>query len=138
MEQNNIILYVPINKVLRRINQKWDIIIYILYIHSTNGSIIIVIQRAAGCNSSLPQRLQSCSSVSARALYIIIRKRAKEAASVRDRRDIGIVFSPFFFLLLSRVNYYGLGQCSSGSFFCFECGFYITSYYTYIILRGPI
>lgn len=137
MEQNNIILYVPINKVLRRINQKWDIIIYILYIRSTNSSII-VIQRAAGCNSSLPQRLRSCSNVSARALYIIMRKRAKEAASVRDRRDIGIVFFSFFFLLLSRVNYYGLGQCSSGSFFCFECGFYITSYYTYINLRGPI
>jgi len=55
MEQNNIILYVPINKVLRRINQKWDIIIYIIPYTQYQRQYS---RRAAGCNSSLPLRLQ--------------------------------------------------------------------------------
>lgn len=94
MEQNNIILYVPINKVLRRINQKWDIIIYIIPYTQYQRQYS---RRAAGCNSSLPLRLQQ-KHLYTITLYIIIRKRAEEAASVRDRRDIAIVF-----LLLSRV-----------------------------------
>jgi len=80
-------------------------------VHSTNGSIIIVIEQQVAALLSL--NAYSSSDVSARPLYIIMRKRAKEAASVRDRRDIGIVFFFFFiFLLLIRVYYHGLGQCS--------------------------